>query len=271
MAVIVGAILWRLEALVILFLLFSILGLVEFYQLIDKHDIKPQKIYGIIAGVIFFFLFFPGIISSDLPLLPVILVSLFGTSFIVELFRKSDKPFLNVATTFLGIFYVVIPFSLLIYIVRVLFFTEAVISTPFSVANATSSYKYFLLGYFLLIWSNDTFAYLIGKTIGKHKLFERISPQKTWEGFVGGLVVTQVIAFIISIYFTELAFIHWLVIGLIISVFGTLGDLVESMFKRSLGVKDSGEILPGHGGILDRFDGMLLSSSFVVTYLIFIK
>jgi phosphatidate cytidylyltransferase len=128
-----------------------------------------------------------------------------------------------------------------------------------------------ILGFFILIWSNDTFAYLVGRSVGKTKLFQRISPGKTWEGTVGGVICTQGIAYALSIYFTELEPIHWHVVAVIVSVFGTLGDLVESMFKRSLGVKDSGNILPGHGGILDRFDAVLVAAPFVVAYLSLVR
>ena len=179
--------------------------------------------------------------------------------FFIELFRNKPNPFNNIGFTVLGIIYIIVPFLLLSI-------------TSFDITSSDISYApNKLLGFFLLIWANDTFAYLVGIAIGRTKLFERISPKKTWEGTIGGIICTQGIAYIISIYFTELTMIQWMIIALIISVFGTLGDLVESMFKRSLGVKDSGNILPGHGGILDRFDAVLLCSPFVVVYLMLIQ
>ncbi len=124
-----------------------------------------------------------------------------------------------------------------------------------------------LLGFFFLLWTNDTGAYLVGRSIGKHKLWERISPKKTWEGFFGGLILSIIIGYVISLYYPELNYILWIVMAALVSIFGTMGDLVESVFKRSIDAKDSGSILPGHGGILDRFDGVFLSTPFVLVLL----
>ena len=255
-----------------LFLVISVLGLWEFYTLIEKGSIKPQKIYGIIFGITCFIAIgFIQIMQSKFFLLSVI--PLLFLSFFIELYRQSENPFSNISATIIGIIYVVIPFSLLFAMSFSIWFGEAFGNGVLSIENRImpTNHKHFLLGFFFFIWANDTFAYLVGRAIGKHKLFERISPKKTWEGTLGGVLCTQGIAYVISIYFTELAPIHWHAMALIVSVFGTLGDLVESMFKRSLGVKDSGTILPGHGGILDRFDGVLLSAPFVVTYLMLVR
>jgi phosphatidate cytidylyltransferase len=139
------------------------------------------------------------------------------------------------------------------------------------VFNSTTiecSYTYeILLIYFLLIWANDTGAYLFGVSIGKHKIFPRISPKKSWEGFFGGLFFTAIVAWAISLYFHNITFAHWLVIGLLSAIIGVFGDLVESMLKRSIDVKDSGKFLPGHGGVLDRFDSVFLSAPIVFAYL----
>lgn len=115
-----------------------------------------------------------------------------------------------------------------------------------------------------MIWCNDTFAYICGKLLGKHKLYEKISPKKTIEGFVGGLIFTQIAAVIIFKYTDIQASLpFWLLIGLGISVIGTIGDLVESKYKRQAGIKDSGSIMPGHGGILDRLDSILFAAPFL--------
>jgi len=121
-----------------------------------------------------------------------------------------------------------------------------------------------IIGLFILIWTNDTFAYLVGKSIGKHKLFERISPKKTIEGFLGGVVFAALAGFLISKFyirpnpeFSSKSILIWMIIALIVSVFGTIGDLIESKFKRIAGVKDSGSIMPGHGGVLDRLDSVI--------------
>lgn len=119
-----------------------------------------------------------------------------------------------------------------------------------------------VLGYLYILWASDTGAYLAGRGFGKFKLFERISPKKTWEGSIGGLILSMITAFILSSYYA-MPGLNWYIIAGLIVVAGTLGDLTESMFKRSIGVKDSGNIMPGHGGFLDRFDGLLLSIPFV--------
>jgi phosphatidate cytidylyltransferase len=132
------------------------------------------------------------------------------------------------------------------------------------------NYEYVLVGTFVLIWTNDSFAYLIGKNFGKHKLFERISPKKTIEGFVGGAVFTVAVSYLIFTYTEILPWWAWIILALIVSVFGTLGDLVQSKFKREADVKDSGKIMPGHGGIFDRMDSMLFSSTFIFIFILFV-
>jgi len=123
-----------------------------------------------------------------------------------------------------------------------------------------------IISIFILIWTNDTFAYLIGKSIGKHKLYKIVSPKKTIEGFIGGLVFTLLIGYLVAVYYTKAAINIWLVIAIIASVFGTIGDLIESKFKRIAGVKDSGKIMPGHGGVLDRLDSVIFVAPFVYLY-----
>lgn len=126
-----------------------------------------------------------------------------------------------------------------------------------------------ILGIFILIWTNDTFAYIVGKSIGKHKLFERISPKKTIEGFVGGVVFTVLAGYLISKYYIEGSKTNlfiWIGFALIVGIFGTIGDLVESKFKRIAGIKDSGTIMPGHGGILDRLDSVIFVSPFIFLF-----
>lgn len=120
-----------------------------------------------------------------------------------------------------------------------------------------------ILAIFIIIWSNDTMAFLIGKWLGKNKLFERLSPKKTVEGFVGGLVGSLISAVILSMYHHEINLVFWIVLSIVVSVAGTLGDLFESMLKRNAGVKDSGNVIPGHGGILDRLDSFLFAAPFV--------
>jgi phosphatidate cytidylyltransferase len=126
-----------------------------------------------------------------------------------------------------------------------------------------------LLGLFIITWFNDTFAYIIGSSFGRHKLAERISPNKTWEGGIGGLVFSLIAAWLLSMAFKQFDLMQWLVLSIIIVIFGTMGDLIESVLKRNAGVKESGTLIPGHGGILDRIDSILIATPFVFIYLYF--
>jgi len=152
----------------------------------------------------------------------------------------------------LPLLYVLIPFSLLAQI-------------P-SIINNTYN-PYIIFGILIIIWSNDTFAYLIGKNFGKRKLFEKVSPKKTIEGFIGGLTFGVISALIIAYTTSSLSILHWIVLSIIISIFGTIGDLVASKFKREANIKDSSNLIPGHGGFLDRLDSLIFISSFVYLYL----
>ncbi|MEO1410191.1 MAG: phosphatidate cytidylyltransferase [Bacteroidota bacterium] len=176
-------------------------------------------------------------------------------SFIYELFTASEQPFANIAFLLLGVVYIGIPFAMLDFI--------AFRGDEFR-ANT-------VFGLLLLTWSNDTAAYLVGSRIGKTPLFPRISPKKTWEGSLGGVVITFLIAFLISQWFREHSTQQWLVLAGIVAIFGSTGDLVESMLKRSENIKDSGNLLPGHGGVLDRFDAFIFLLPFATAYLLLIK
>jgi phosphatidate cytidylyltransferase len=231
------------------------LTMLEFYKITFKARVKPQYIYGMVLGGIVFIinhLFAIGILGHYifLGIIPLIL-----SIFLIELYRNHQKPIHNIAFTLLGIIYVALPFSLLNYF--------ALSYTSYHIGYKT----HILLGYFIMLWANDSGAYVVGLSIGKNRLFPRISPKKSWEGLVGGLFFTVLASWILSLTFIELSFFHWAVIGLITASTGIFGDLVESMFKRSVGVKDSGKIMPGHGGLLDRFDCVLISAPIVFVYL----
>ncbi len=177
------------------------------------------------------------------------------TAFLYELYTNSNNPFLNIAFMMLGMIYIGVPFALL----------------DFIAFDGEYFYADTVFGLLLLSWSNDTGAYAVGSLIGKTPLFPRISPKKTWEGTIGGLAITFLISFLLSKYLPELDFVHWLALAAIVSVFGTLGDLVESMLKRSMQVKDSGGLLPGHGGFLDRFDGFIFMLPYATAYLLWMR
>ena len=242
-----------------LFYIVSMAGLYEFFILMEKVGFKPKKsiamiIGSIIYGLIAMYSFGESNFAYLLFIFPllVILVAL-------ELFRKSESPITNFAFSIMGILYVVIPLAILnFFAYDPMYYSEMKINT-----NNYSSLL--LVGFFVIQWANDSGAYLVGSMIGKNKLFERISPNKTWEGFYGGAILAVATGVIFGMF--DGSTIHWIIVALIIVVFGTLGDLTESQIKRSCGVKDSGNLLPGHGGILDRFDGVLFSAPFVLAYL----
>ena len=257
-----------------LFLLVSVWGLYEFYQLAEKLGAKPYKTIGLITGALIFCqaTIANSIFAIQYPtskLIAICLAFLF-IIFIVALFDTKANTLLNIAYTITGIIYAVVPFTLLL---RIACIDSAFISSNSIAFQTIAPYNFhYVLGIILLIWISDVGAYMVGSFIGKHKLYERISPGKTWEGSLGATVLTIACSYIMSIWYPELALIHWVVISILVSVFGTIGDLVESMLKRQAGVKDSGKIMPGHGGILDRFDSLLFVSPFVYAYLeLFVK
>lgn len=168
--------------------------------------------------------------------------------FVVELLGNSKTPFSNVGSYLIGTFYIAVPFTLL------------GLMSKNETLHMYSPLRVF--GLLLLIWTNDTMAYFIGSQLGRRKLFERISPKKTWEGTIGGCICTVLVAWGLSFVIKDFTPTQWLVLGAVAAVFGTLGDLVESMLKRSVGVKDSGNLLPGHGGLLDRFDAFIFALPF---------
>jgi len=181
-----------------------------------------------------------------------ILFPLASLIFLVKLYKKAEnEPFINISLFYLGICYVALPFALINVIMY---------------HHGYYSYQ-IMLGLLIIIWASDTGAYFAGSAFGKTKLFERISPKKSWEGSIGGAVVSISLAIVISRYYTDLNLIEWVIVAVIVVVAGTYGDLVESLFKRSMSIKDSGNIIPGHGGFLDRFDSLILAVPFIVLFL----
>lgn len=236
--------------------------LYEYYNMIRSTGVKPQKASGMITGIgayVLSTLIASGILTMKyfLLLIPVMIIII-----VIELYRKMEKPFDSLAHTFFPVLYTGIPFILL----------------PFSAFSRNGletllphQYELFspgiIIGFFLLIWANDTGAYLVGISVGRHKLFERISPKKSWEGFIGGIITAAFAGWLLAGWLGVVDRFHWILIALIVSIAGTFGDLAESMLKRSVGAKDSGSILPGHGGFLDRFDSAIFSFPLVYLFI----
>jgi phosphatidate cytidylyltransferase len=277
--VLVGAIWWSAWSMAALFLLITVLGLWEFYGLAEKAGAQPQKIYGVVAGALVVVLpvVVKGMMYSRMgqPVaMGLLLIPLLFLPFFIELWRKKENPFANIGWTLMGIIYIAVPFAILAWA----FAPAGFISYSFNDygRDFVPSSRHLLydhkplLTFFILIWTSDTMAYVCGRLFGRHKLWERISPKKTWEGFLGGLVFTVFAAGMIANWFMANNWHYkqeavWMITAVVISVTGMLGDLSESLFKRSIGVKDSGTILPGHGGILDRFDALFLAVPFGMT------
>jgi len=236
-----------------LFSVFLIVAVYEFCKLSNLSKTVPLIMC--VLGLLLFVVYMNNSFYTNLLLnIASLVISL---NLLYELFSKS-RPALKDNTAKLARLtgYVIIPFLL-------------IIKLPFLYGNATFTFNpYIIIGMFIIIWANDTFAYIVGKSIGKHKLFERISPKKTIEGFIGGMIFSVAGAYILgqTDYFDFITPWQWMAFAAILVVFGTLGDLVESQLKRNAGVKDSGKIMPGHGGILDRLDSVLFAIPFLFLY-----
>jgi phosphatidate cytidylyltransferase len=253
----------RPEAMVLLFSIVTGLTIWEFTGLVnERENVTINRFICTVAGVYFFFAMtyfcsdLYGGVAKSVVFIPYLITIIY--LLIAELYLKQDDPIQDWAYTMLSQMYIALPFSML----NVLAFTSD--SSGVVVFNTLLP-----LSVFVFLWMNDTGAYCVGSLIGRHKLFPRISPGKSWEGSIGGAVVVLAVAAAISIYIDDvmLTLPQWLGLGLVVVVFGTWGDLVESLFKRTLGFKDSGNILPGHGGMLDRFDSSLLAIPAAVVYL----
>ena len=252
------------HALIVLFALITGLSIWEYTGLVNNiKGVKVNRFISTIIGV-YFFLAVAGLrltpVEGFVVFVPYILSILY--LLISELYLKNENPINSWAYTMLGQMYIAMPFSM----INVLAFQQ--------VKPGQVTFDYLLpLSIFIFLWTNDTGAYLCGSLLGKHKLFPRISPKKSWEGSIGGGILVLIVAGVIG-YFANigatphmLSIPGWVGLGLVVVFFGTWGDLVESLLKRTLGIKDSGNILPGHGGMLDRFDSSLLAIPAAVVYL----
>ena len=246
-----GAIWFGPWSFVLLFGLFAVFILREFYQLSRSAGILPQKALGLTMGGLIFlltFLYTKGIISINISGFYLTILFVIPA---FELFRSKNNALENIAVTLFGILYIIYPISLFNYFV-------------FPNFPGNSGYEpTLLISLFIMIWAFDSGAYLFGVTLGKHRLMERISPKKSWEGFFGGWFLALLLAVALQRLFPRFETGFMLLIATIVTISGTIGDLVESMIKRNLGLKDSGKFLPGHGGLLDRFDSIIFASPFV--------
>lgn len=231
--------------------------------MIENTGVKPQMIPGILTGITAYIistLIASGILpfSFFLILIPIMLI-IMGA----ELYRKQEKPFDSLAHTFFSVLYIAVPFSLFPFSA----FSHTGLESLLPHAQITFS-PGIVIGFFILLWAGDTGAYLIGISFGRHRLMERISPKKSWEGFIGGVLFSAAVAWLLSGWLGVVNTIQWIILSVIISIAGTYGDLIESMLKRSAGVKDSGNIMPGHGGFLDRFDSAIISFPLVYLFIL---
>lgn len=270
--------------------------LYEFYGLAEAKGVAPLKTLGLIVGVIINGVFVYERLQVDIyqfilthfnihlsmfsqhQLLTVVLLKLLLLTMLIELFRTKGSPIINIATTVVGVLIISLCFGTLIFL-RELFpygfpvykFFAAGYADDLQLAQINRWGGYTVIAVFASIWMCDTAAYFGGKTFGKHKLFARVSPNKTWEGTVFGFIfsiLTMVGAKIIVLGY--LAFHQAIVIGVLIGIFGQLGDLIESRFKRDAGLKDSSKLIPGHGGVYDRFDSLVYISPIVYLYIDFV-
>lgn len=252
----ISAIIWSPYGLWMFCALISLVSVWEFYQAAEIRE-KRYRFTALGGGLLIWVylllqLVADGLVEPSMEPIMAIAILILPVLALVALFNDAEtQPVQTLGSLMLGLIY---PFLPILLFYRV------------SVPAIASDYVYWLpLGILLLTWVLDSGAYMVGRMIGKHPLFPRVSPKKTWEGSIGGALLCMGLGFILQTYVPQPS-CNWLVIAGIISVFSQTGDLVESMFKRSVSLKDSGSILPGHGGMLDRFDGVFLSMPFLFLY-----
>jgi len=252
--ILLAAILYDQITFLIVFLLISLFSIYEFYQIGKNSGKRPFVVWGMLVTAVLFCLTYLLKVGNEVYTNALLgaLIALIPSLFILAVFRKNKEDIVNcMSYSALGVFYIAIPLSLLNFI-----------------AFNQGEYRFDLIIALLFsLWANDTGAYFAGKALGKHKLYESISPNKTIEGTVGGLVLSLLIAVGLSFLGFDLTIAQLLGLAAIVSIFGSIGDLAESLLKRNLAIKDSGSILPGHGGFLDRFDGLFLALPFATLYI----
>jgi phosphatidate cytidylyltransferase len=249
------SIVWHELSFGFFYMLILVMCVIEYYQLSRKLHVRPVLAWQLVLSIFLFagaWGLFAGIVPPNALSL---IIPLFFIAFISELYRRKKRVVQNIAFTFLPVIHVALPLALFIGLGYI---------------NGPYDYRP-VLAVVLFTWTNDTFAYIVGVLAGKNKIAPKISPKKTWEGFAGGLLATIGLGFVLFHFWPMFSLMIWLTVAVLVSLAATLGDLVESMFKRSAGVKDSGRVLPGHGGVLDRFDGFVFAIPFVFSYLYLIN
>lgn len=232
----------------LMFCFVAITGVGEYYTMLTRKGKNVSIIYGVIIAFATYWVFTLSHLYFDVNQAFLILCPLWASMFLRQLWHKDPEPIASIGYTLLPILWVVAPIVMMQ-----------------TVGNQSIG---LLMTIFICTWANDTGAYLTGMALGKHPFWVRHSPKKTWEGTIGGAIVCILCAIFVGPLLADgLAWWYWGIIGIICGICGTLGDLVESMFKRSCGVKDSGKIMPGHGGILDRFDSILMIMPFITALL----
>ncbi|OIP85330.1 MAG: hypothetical protein AUK44_00115 [Porphyromonadaceae bacterium CG2_30_38_12] len=254
--VVIGSIWLNSYTFLGVFALITALAVREFHLLTNtQNEVNVSMLFSIFGAILLFVISF--VHASNIIRFPIF--SVYGLYIVLvmisELYQRKSNPIHNWAYFILGQAFIALPFSMLNFIA----FNDSAVYEPF-----------LLIAVFITIWVNDTGAYLVGITIGKHRLFKRISPKKSWEGFVGGALAALASGYVFSMFITEISLLQWLLFSEIVVIFGTFGDLSESLLKRTLSVKDSGNAIPGHGGLLDRFDSMLLAAPVIFIYLSFL-
>jgi len=232
-----------------------VLALLEYFRMAEQAGSAPQRFTGVVSALLLFALL-AGVAAGYVPseaLAAVVLLVLLP--FVAEMYRKKEQPLLNVAVTLTGVLYVALPMGLATWLLY-----------PGARGGAVF-YPWILFGVMVLIWVFDSAAYLVGTAFGRHRLFERISPKKSWEGWAGGTLAAGASSLLLARLVPIPDRTGWLVTALLVVAAGTCGDLAESLLKRSLGLKDSGDLLPGHGGFLDRLDSFVFAVPPVMTWL----
>ena len=245
-SLLIWATLFSRETFLVLFGLFLLQTVNEFCTLV-----KLPRIQSLILAAVLYFIFAFFLVQNKFTDFGLIIASLFVCfKLMFWLFKGKVLPTIKEENWMNLIGYIILPF---IFITKIPLINDNFIPS-------------IIIGIFILIWTNDTFAYVVGKSIGKNKLFEKISPKKTIEGFIGGIIFAVIASVIIAKYYTQMPIYIWITTAIIIGIFGTIGDLVESKFKRIANLKDSGNIMPGHGGILDRLDSIIFVSPFLFLF-----